>query len=150
MQYNCNCIMRYSKLKKHLKDHQLRITDCRIDVLSFFDSQDKALSIKDLEDNFREYDRVTLYRTLNSFEENCIIHKIPDDSGYATYGLCKDCDARGGHRHDHVHFKCKRCTRLECMDGPVNVKIKALPDGYEMTELAVVVSGICARCKKVS
>jgi Fur family ferric uptake transcriptional regulator len=81
--------MKYSDYKKLLKNHRLRITDCRIDVLEKFHNTDHALSFKDLEDELKDYDRVTLYRTLNSFIDQGLLHRIPNDSGVAAYGLCK-------------------------------------------------------------
>ena len=66
--------MKYSDYKKLLKNHHLRITDCRIDVLEKFYSTDHALSFKDLEDELKDYDRVTLYRTLNSFIDQGLLY----------------------------------------------------------------------------
>ena len=74
--------MKYSDLKKTLKGHNLRITDCRMDVLEVFLNSTHALSFSDLEADLDLYDRVTLYRTLNSFIEKGLLHRIPDDSGF--------------------------------------------------------------------
>ncbi len=137
--------MKYSELKKSLKNHKLRITDCRMDVLEYFQEHTKAVSIKDLEDKFQEYDRVTLYRTLHSFEENGLLHKIPGDSGSAVYGLCKDCDV-AAHHHNHMHFRCTSCGSTECIDTPVEIKAATLPDNYEMASIDVIVNGICNQC----
>jgi len=98
---------KYSELKKTLKSHDLRITDCRMNILEHFLANGKALSIENLEDQVGDYDKVTLYRTLSSFTEHGLLHKIPDDSGMVSYGVCHDtCDTRE-HRHDHIHFKCR-------------------------------------------
>lgn len=137
--------MKYSELKKSLKNHKLRTTDCRMDVLEHFQQQKKALSFKDLEDKFKEYDRVTLYRTLHSFTENGLLHKIPGDSGSATYGLCEDCDVKE-HHHNHMHFKCNNCGTTECINIPINIPSVALPAEYEMTDVDVIISGVCKEC----
>jgi len=97
---------RYSEIKKILKTHDLRVTDGRIDVLDYFLRQKRTLSIKDLQEEMKDSDRVTLYRILGAFMDHGVLHKIPDDSGNATYGLCHNtCDAED-HNHDHMHFKC--------------------------------------------
>ena len=57
LRFDYICNMKYSELKKSLKKHKLRVTDCRMDVLDHFQQQNKALSFKDLEDKFQEYDR---------------------------------------------------------------------------------------------
>lgn len=139
--------MKYSSLKQVLKNHKLRITDCRMDILEYFLNQKKALSFKDLEDAFdNTYDRVTLYRTLNSFTENGVLHKIPDDSGFATYGVCHEtCDA-DKHQHNHMHFKCNECGSIECMDE--HVPHIELP-GYTIEEANLILNGICKTCDKV-
>lgn len=135
--------MKYSELKQILKNHKLRVTDCRMDVLGHFLDQKKALSFKNLEDKFQDYDRVTLYRTLHSFTDNGVLHKIPDDSGFATYGVChQTCDAEE-HHHNHMHFKCNTCGLIECLDEHLP-KIE-LP-GYKVEEANLILNGICKAC----
>ncbi len=135
--------MKYSVLKNILKKHKLRITDGRIDILNFFNERSKALSFKDLEEQFPEYDRVTMYRTLNAFTDNGILHKIPDDSGFATYGLCPITCTEDEHVHNHIHFKCFQCGGIECLD-------KELPtislDGYHISEANMILNGTCSTC----
>ena len=74
-----------------LKHHNLRLTDTRTDILSVFLRNKKALSHGDLEESLpADFDRVTIYRTLKSFVENGILHKVPDDTGNPRYALCSD------------------------------------------------------------
>lgn len=136
--------MKYSDYKKLLRGHALRVTDSRIDVLEKFYRSDHALSFKDLEEEFEDYDRVTLYRTLNSFIKNGILHKIPSDDGFASYGLCTaECD-EVSHNHDHVHFKCTVCGHIECFPKHHIPKI-SLP-GYRVNEHNLIVNGVCKAC----
>jgi len=136
-------MIRYSQIKKILQDHKLRVTAGRIDILEFFHRQNRTLSFKDLEDEFKDSDRVTLYRTLGAFTEQGVLHKIPDDSGFATYGLCQDaCDSED-HNHDHIHFKCNECGTIECLDQIIpKVKIS----GYKVTEANLILKGTCKNC----
>lgn len=134
---------RYSEIKKILKSHKLRITDRRIDVLEFFLREKRTMSFKDLEEEFKDSDRVTLYRTLNAFTEHGVLHKIPDDSGFATYGLCHDtCDSED-HYHDHMHFKCNECGNIECLEE--NVPVVEIP-GYQVKEANLILKGTCRTC----
>ncbi|WP_258098163.1 Fur family transcriptional regulator [Marinoscillum pacificum] len=137
--------MKYSELKQNLKEHKLRVTDCRMDVLEHFQQQKRALSFRDLEDRFQEYDRVTLYRTLHSFEENGLLHKIPGDSGSAVYGLCNSCGVES-HHHNHMHFKCTSCGVTECIDTPINIPSVSLPKDYKMSDMDVIINGLCKLC----
>lgn len=136
-------MLKYSEIKQILKSHKLSVTTARIDVLEFFIRRNKTLSFKDLEDEFKDSDRVTLYRTLNSFTENGLIHKIPDDSGFATYGLCHDTCSSEDHKHDHMHFKCNECGTIECLDQHIpNITVP----GYKVTEANLILKGVCNNC----
>lgn len=136
-------MIRYSKIKEILKAHKLRVTEGRIDILEFFLRQKKTLTAKDLEDEFTDSDRVTLYRTLSSFTEHGLLHKIPDDTGIVTYGLCHDTCAPDEHNHDHMHFKCNDCGTIECLSQ--NIPTVKIP-GYQVMEANLILKGICKTC----
>ena len=97
------------RLKDILTSYNLRNTGCRRDVLNYFLSRNSALSQGDLEVELTQYDRVTLYRTLNSFLDSGLIHKIPNSQGAATYGLSKENQSPERYSHNHIHFKCNAC-----------------------------------------
>lgn len=132
-------------LKDILKSHSLRITDCRIDVIQYFMDKKSALSLGDLEGQFKQYDRVTLYRTLNSFLESGILHKIPNESGTATYGLCHETCGPDNHVHNHIHFKCNTCGQIECLEDK-EVPSVSVPKGYVTEKVNLIVDGVCAAC----
>lgn len=124
----------------------MRITDCRLDVLDLFINQHRALSQKDLEEKLSAYDRVTLYRTLHSFIDSGVLHKIPNDNGIASYGICFDTCSPEEHQHDHVHFKCTSCGQLECIEESLELPIFHLPDRYQVNAIDVIVNGLCGTC----
>lgn len=136
-------MLRYSNIKEILKSHKLRVTTVRVDVLEYFVRQNRTLSFKDLETTFADFDRVTLYRTLNAFTDSGVLHKIPDDSGFATYGLCHDTCSADDHNHDHMHFKCNECGIIECLE--LNIPPVKVP-GYTVTEANLILKGICNKC----
>lgn len=132
-----------NEIRNILKSHKLSITAARIDVLKFIISKKSTFSFKDLEEKFKDSDRVTLYRTLNSFTDNGLLHKIPDDSGFTTYGLCHDTCSSEDHNHDHMHFKCSECGTIECLELIIpQVKIP----GYKVTEANLILKGTCNNC----
>ena len=57
-----------------LHQHQLRKTPVRKEVLDVFLSRSEAVSQQYIEQHFDAIDRVTLYRTLKTFEQKGIIH----------------------------------------------------------------------------
>lgn len=90
-------------------------------------------------------DRVTVYRTLKSFADKGLIHKVLDDAGTIKYALCNDaCSDSEGHHHNHVHFKCTECGQTNCLD--VEIPPITLPDGYRVVEQNLLVQGICGHC----
>lgn len=133
-------------LQEMLKDHRLRNTQCRIDILSIFFDCDFALSNADIENKVSDsYDRVTVYRTLKTFVDKGLIHKIPDDNGSPKYALCKDDCTVEIHRHEHAHFKCVLCGQTTCLDQS-HIPGMRLPLGYKMLEMNMLITGYCKDC----
>ena len=129
-----------------LKRNQLSVTDSRKKILELFQEQNKALAHSDIEKKAGEkFDRVTVYRTLQTFVEKGIIHTIPTADNSILYALCKD-DCTTGHHHDnHVHFICDHCGTTYCLDSVVTPEVK-LPQGFRPTEINVVAKGVCGKC----
>ncbi len=130
-----------------LKQNRLSITDSRLNILKLFLKQDGALSHADIEKNTGEsFDRVTIYRTLQTFVEKGIIHLIPTKDNSIKYALCKNDCAPGHHYDNHVHFICEECNKTICLDG-VDVPVVKLPKGFKPQHLEMVVTGVCGDCR---
>lgn len=128
-----------------LRRNHLSITESRKKILSLFLATPDALTHGDIERKASEkFDRVTVYRTLQTFVEKGIIHTIPTAENSVLYALCKDC-AEGHHHDDHVHFVCSNCGSTICLDAVVSPKIE-LPEGYLAQNVQVVINGICKSC----
>jgi Fur family transcriptional regulator, ferric uptake regulator len=130
-----------------LKKNQLSVTDGRKKILELFINNEGALAHADIEKKTGElFDRVTVYRTLNTFVEKGIIHLIPTTDNSILYALCKDnCEA--GHHHDnHVHFICEECGKTTCLDEVTVPEVK-LPKGFSPNHSEMVVNGVCGDCK---
>ena len=129
-----------------LKKNQLSITDSRKKILELFLKSDGALAHADIEKNTGEtFDRVTVYRTLQTFVEKGIIHLIPTTDNSILYALCKDNCEAGHHHDDHVHFICNSCGKTICLDEVTVPKVK-LPKGFTPEQGQMVVKGICGDC----
>ncbi|MGL1176149.1 Fur family transcriptional regulator, partial [Vibrio parahaemolyticus] len=67
------------------------VTDTRKKILHFFLESNSALTHADIEQQMdATFDRVTIYRTLQTFVEKGIIHTIPSADNAIRYALCKD------------------------------------------------------------
>ncbi len=136
-----------SRIAALLKRNNLSVTSSRTKILQLFLEQTGAMAHGDIEKKAGErFDRVTVYRTLQTFVDKGIIHTIPTADNSIRYALCKD-DCSEGHHHDHhVHFICRQCHHTFCLDDVVTPDIK-LPRGYLAEQVDVVVEGICRNCK---
>lgn len=134
-------------IKEILKRSQLSVTASREKILHLFLEQTGALAHGDIERKAGEkFDRVTVYRTLQTFVEKGIIHTIPTADNSIRYALCKDDCAEGHHHDQHIHFVCTNCRNTYCLDDIVTPDIK-LPQGYSSSHIEVVVEGTCKSCK---
>lgn len=130
-----------------LRENKLRTTQSREDILRLFTKYPHALSYSDIEKEIASvYDRVTVYRTLKTFLDKGMIHKVLDDGGSLKYALCSDRCHDNKHKHDHVHFKCTECGQTSCLDE-VDVPRLKLPKGYQAKEINLLVQGTCEKCQ---
>jgi Fur family ferric uptake transcriptional regulator len=135
------------RIENILRKNRLSITGSRKKILRLFLSQKGALDHGDIEHNESEkFDRVTVYRTLQTFVEKGIIHTIPTADNSIRYALCKDECTEGHHDDHHVHFICDLCGNTYCLDEIVTPEIN-LPKGYSAGHVEVVVEGVCKNCK---
>ncbi len=128
---------------KLLKTHKLRSTEVRLKILAVFTNSNSAIP-KSYFDNF-DLDRTTIYRTLKSFEESGIIHRVFDSSENAKYALCTHECQVDEHKDDHIHFECIKCNETNCLTNiqPPNVKIGS---NYTVFETNIFLKGICDNC----
>ncbi len=134
-------------LKNTLKVHSLRNTSCREEVLAILTRENAALSHGEIEKALENrFDRVTIYRTLKTFVEKGIIHKVLDEEGL-RYALCKEQCSEHRHQHDHLHFKCTSCGLTSCIENS-HIPAIPLPEGYEALETSLLIQGICPACNR--
>ena len=72
-----------------LKEKQVRPTAMRLLVYEFMEAKKVAVTLTGIEKAFVKSDRTTLYRTIKTFEENSIVHRIEDGTGITKYALCE-------------------------------------------------------------
>jgi len=118
----------------------------RLLVLQKLMQRTSAIGLTELENSFERADRTTLFRTLKTFEENCLVHSIDDGTGVPKYALCLEgCECKS--EDWHVHFHCNSCKETFCVTQ-TSVPIVQLPVNFELAEINMVIRGICGNCKK--
>ncbi|AWM32504.1 Fur family transcriptional regulator [Hymenobacter nivis] len=135
------------RLAHTLVRHGLRETPARRAVLALLSGRGYALTGAEVEREISGgIDRVTLYRTLKSFEEHGLVHRVPDDADGLRYAACSiECTARA-HFDNHVHFKCGVCRRTYCLNQ-VPIPAVQLPDGFWAERRDYLLVGTCQLCR---
>ena len=129
-----------------LKAKNLSETDFRKEVLTIFSSHKNAVKLSQIENELKEYNRVTLYRTIKTFIKKGLIHEISISGEESNYALCKDdgCDI-DNHQHQHIHFKCDKCEAISCVEVDVFPSVSV--PGYQINQLEIQASGVCTSCQ---
>ena len=132
--------------KNILKINGFKSTPSRISILELFSSDCKPVNAEDI---FRKVnkitDQVTVYRTLNSFEEKGILRRVDLRKGSAYYEL--------NTKHHHHHIVCKKCGLIEIFDGceidKISKKILSKSLKFKnITEHSFELFGLCKTCTK--
>ncbi|MFT3701270.1 MAG: transcriptional repressor [Agriterribacter sp.] len=94
------------------------------------------------------FDRVTIYRTLDIFLRENIIHALPGLRSNICYVLAKEAiQSSTQYYKKHLHFLCRVCKKTICLES-IPVPTIKLPQGFTGTDIDVVVKGVCINCKK--
>jgi Fur family ferric uptake transcriptional regulator len=135
-------------MEKILKDKNLSETPFRKEVLAVFAKYDNAISLSVIEENLKNFNRITLYRTIKIFIEKGIIHEIAISGEASNYAICQKECTRITHTHKHIHFKCTSCSVVTCVNMDKFPTI-LLPN-YKITQLEIQASGLCEKCNRLN
>lgn len=135
------------QVNKILEQKAIRITPMRQLVLEYFLQNDGTFGLIELEVVFPKSDRITIYRTLKTFEERGILHSIKEEGMEAKYALCKEHCSSIHHLDQHPHFYCERCKQVTCMNSQL-IPTMELPNGYTQNEVTMMIKGICPNCQR--
>ncbi|MEX0778166.1 MAG: transcriptional repressor [Balneolales bacterium] len=133
--------------EQRLLSRKIQPTAMRLRVLDCMVQQDSAVSLSDLEKLLTHSDRITLYRTMRTFEDKGLVHQINDNSGTTKFALCaSDCSC--SYPNDvHIHFYCSPCDTTYCMPE-LTVPRFDLPQNFRADSGNFVINGRCPSCSK--
>ncbi|MEH0157381.1 transcriptional repressor [Limibacter armeniacum] len=132
--------------KTLLHQHQLRKTTFRIELLKLLGECSHALSIGEIKTRSKgKADKATIYRTLATFLECGLIHKVPEKDNVARYALYYPEDTEEGNVRQHAHFICQACDKTFCMR---EISVPAVCDtaGFQVNTCSLTLEGICMEC----
>ena len=137
--------MKKEKCEQLLASKKINPTAMRILTLEFLLEQSAAVSLSDIEKSFFRSDRITLYRTLKTFEKKGLIHSIQENNT-TKYSLCQDACKEDFHQDNHLHFYCIQCKETVCLDQ-VDLSNIQFPPNFSLQQLRFFAKGICDKCK---
>jgi Fe2+ or Zn2+ uptake regulation protein len=135
------------KYKKILKENKLKITPKRMEMIKFFDENEKYFSAYDvfkyLKGSFKKIGFPTVYRNLEYLSNIGILTKLKGkDMTY--YGICKS------QKTHHHHIRCIYCNKVSdfyiCDFDNLKQKIEE-KTGFDVKEHEFFLTGICKDCK---
>lgn len=118
-----------------------RNTPAKEAVLNVLKHEGIAMSQDAIEQKLTiDVNRVTIYRILNRFCEDGIIHKVVAENGKQYFALDSNTQDT---EHQHFHFKCTICDTIECLPNEIKVTV---PDGYRVENVNSIITGVCKKC----
>lgn len=130
-----------------LSQHCLSKTSFRKKLIELFYMSKYSLSIDEIINNLSyKVDKVSIYRALNAFEENGLIHKVPDKDNLIRYALCQsECSAEK-HLHNHAHLLCNLCNETYCLND-FKIPIVNEYKGFIINNSKIILEGCCIDCQ---
>jgi Fur family ferric uptake transcriptional regulator len=146
--------------KARLRSAGLRATPIRLEVLTVLEASRSPLDAQDVAERLKTQnaDRVTVYRTLNSFVEAGLAHRLDPGDRIFRFGLVQPAatatsePAAPSTGHAHPHFVCDECGTVECLnDSEVTVQTRAPTAGkktptFRVKQHEVLLHGTCGEC----
>ena len=131
-----------NKVNYLLKKSGLSITPLRKEVLAFL-LENEVSSLDDIKKKIKEFDRVTLYRTVKVLIKFKIIKELSFENK-KFLSLNRNINKSSGSFEQSVYFYCMYCNNLTFLNNKI-ISIDITPD-YEVHQSESIISGKCNLC----
>ncbi|MFH1286591.1 MAG: transcriptional repressor [Candidatus Magasanikbacteria bacterium] len=122
-------------MEEKIQEANLQTTPLREDVADWVCSRKGIFSAKELRKDLSHLDKVSVYRTLELFEDLDIIHTVTSLHGEVHYEV-------HGKKHHH-HIVCSMCEKTACISCDVPKRdIK----GFGHIHHSIIFTGLCTSC----
>jgi Fur family ferric uptake transcriptional regulator len=130
--------------RKMLKTTKLYCTSGRVAVLNILIKANKPLNQAQIARRLgtKHFDKVTIYRTLESLAEVGLVHKAYVEKRAAHFELAHHCSKN----QCHPHFTCIRCGSTHCLTGMVLPMARSPHKGFIIHRQQVRLEGLCPSC----
>ena len=104
----------------------------------------RPLTMTELESMLETIDKSNIFRTLQIFREEHLVHALEDTGEGIRYELCH---SHGSETDDdlHVHFFCEKCHRTYCLEN-IPIPSVTVPEGYIAENASYLLRGVCPEC----
>ena len=130
--------------KDILKSAGLRQTRARLEVLAVLCRANEPITHEQIQKKLGVHapNKVTIYRVLDRFSDNGLVHKAFLRDRKWHFELKDNCSQK----QCHPHFICTECGRAECMAEISIPMTKCSRKGLVINYQNVQLEGLCQRC----
>lgn len=136
---------RTERALEQMRRSRLRVTEARRSMIRTLSQAKVPLSADDIHRKVgaRQADRVTVYRSLQAFEDAGIVQRHPLEKGRSLYALTV-----AGHHHHHL--VCRGCGSIERLGkcDAAAIESAARSRGYTQLSHVLEIHGLCPRCSR--
>ena len=132
------------KARKTLKRTKLYCTEHRAAILKVLSKANRPLSQNQIARRLRKtgIDKVTIYRTLQSFCRTGLVHKAYIHKRAWHFELAHNCTET----QCHPHFTCTNCGQTSCLTGISPPMTKSPRKGLVIKHQRIQLEGLCLKC----
>ncbi len=127
-----------------LKAAKLYCTKSRVAILKVLMTTDKPMSHEQIARRLgkKSFDKVTIYRTLESLLKVGLLHKVFIDKRAWHFELARNCTES----QCHPHFTCTNCGSTHCLTEISLPMAQSPSKGFVINRQQVRLEGLCPAC----
>jgi Fe2+ or Zn2+ uptake regulation protein len=131
----------YEKYVKILKDHSLKITSPRLEILKYLDEHHTHPNVEEiystLKKKYPSLSRTTVYNSLEILKNNKIVQSLTISGSELRYDIDEGL---------HHHFICTHCGAIFDIAISCPNMDRTLEGGHRVQEVQGYFKGICKKC----
>jgi Fe2+ or Zn2+ uptake regulation protein len=132
----------YEKYVKTLKDHSIKITSQRLEILKYLDEHHTHPNVEEIYSELKKkhpsLSRTTVYNSLEILKKNKIVQSLTISGSELRYDVKESL---------HHHFLCKKCGAILDISITCPNMDRTLDGGHRVEEVQGYFKGICKNCQ---
>lgn len=132
----------YEKYVKILKDHSIKITSQRLEILKYLEEHHTHPNVEEIYSELKKkhpsLSRTTVYNSLEILKKNKIVQSLSISGSELRYDTEESL---------HHHFLCKKCGAILDISITCPNMDRTLYGGHHVEEVQGYFKGICKNCQ---